>query len=198
VKEQARNVRDYGMYVALVLIIVVFEIATKGLFLSSRNIANLVVATSYIAVIAVGMTLVIVIRHTDLSVGFLAGTLGAIAGLSLQFWGLPLAVTIPLVLVLGLGAGLVTGALVAQLPIPACVATLAGRLFLPRYSPVAHPEHRLDHHHERYLQRARQRLHLRHPTLSSPCRCSPSHIDPGSAHRCVSVQRTWRSALEQW
>jgi putative multiple sugar transport system permease protein len=127
-KDQGRNVRDYGMYVALVLIIVIFEIWTKGVFLSSRNIGNLVISTSYIAVLAIGMTLVIVIRHIDLSVGYLAGALGAVAGLSLQFWHLPLAVTIVLVLILGLVAGLATGFLVAKMRIPAFVATLAGFL----------------------------------------------------------------------
>ena len=127
-KDQARNVRDYGMYVALVLIIVIFEIWTKGVFLSSRNIGNLVTSTSYIAVLAIGMTLVIVIRHIDLSVGYLAGALGAVAGLSLEFWHIPLAAAIPLVLALGLLAGLLTGFLVAQMRIPAFVATLAGWL----------------------------------------------------------------------
>jgi len=128
-REQARNIRDYGMYLALVVIIIVFDIATKGLFLSSRNIGNLVNATSYIAVLAIGMTLVIVIRHIDLSVGFLAGSLGAVAGLALQFWGFSFGATIVLVLALGLVAGLVTAFLVAQMRIPAFVATLAGWLF---------------------------------------------------------------------
>ena len=70
-----QNIRDYGMYIALVVIMIIFTITTKGLFLSSRNISNLLNQTGYIAVLAVGMTLVIVIRHIDLSVGFLAGLL---------------------------------------------------------------------------------------------------------------------------
>jgi putative multiple sugar transport system permease protein len=122
------NIRDYGMYIAFFAIIVYFTITTKGLFLSPRNIGNLVNATSYIAVLAVGMTLVIVIRHIDLSVGFLAGFLGAIAAIALKYWGLPVYLTIPLVLVLGTIAGLITGFLVAQMKIPAFVATLAGAL----------------------------------------------------------------------
>ena len=123
-----QNIRDYGMYIAFVVIIVIFSITTKGLFVSSRNIGNLVNATSYIAVLAVGMTLVIVIHHIDLSVGFLAGFLGAIAAISMKFWLLPVYVTIPLVLVLGTLAGLITAFLVAQMNIPAFVATLAGSL----------------------------------------------------------------------
>jgi putative multiple sugar transport system permease protein len=122
------NIREFGIYIAFLAIIVFFTISTKGLFLSPRNIGNLVNATSYIAVLAVGMTLVIVIRHIDLSVGFLAGFLGAIAAIALKFWNLPVYLTIPLVLGLGIIAGLITGFLVAQLKIPAFVATLAGAL----------------------------------------------------------------------
>ena len=128
-KAQQHNIRDYGMYVAFLIIVIFFTIATKGLFVSSRNIGNLVNATSYIAVAAVGMTLVIVIRHIDLSVGYLAGTLGAVAAISLKYWHLPVYATIPLVLTLGIFAGLVTAFLVAQMKIPAFVATLAGWLF---------------------------------------------------------------------
>ena len=127
-KTQQHNIREYGMYIAFVAIVVFFSISTKGLFVSSRNIGNLVNAMSYIAVLAVGMTLVIVIRHIDLSVGYLAGFLGAVAAISLKFWHLPLYVTIPLVLGLGLLAGLFTAFLVAQMKIPAFVATLAGWL----------------------------------------------------------------------
>jgi putative multiple sugar transport system permease protein len=128
-KAQRHNIRDFGMYIAFIAIVVFFTITTKGLFVSSRNIGNLVNATSYIAVLAVGMTLVIVIRHIDLSVGYLAGTLGAVAAISLKYWLLPVGVTIPLVLALGVVGGLVTAFLVAQMGIPAFVATLAGWLF---------------------------------------------------------------------
>jgi putative multiple sugar transport system permease protein len=128
-KAQRHNIRDYGMYIAFLVIVVFFTIATKGLFISSRNIGNLVNATSYIAVLAVGMTLVIVIRHIDLSVGYLAGTLGAVAAIALKYWLLPVYATIPLVLALGIVAGLATAFLVAQMGIPAFVATLAGWLF---------------------------------------------------------------------
>ena len=128
-KAQRNIVRDYGMYIAFVVIVLFFSIATKGLFISSRNIGNLVNAMSYIAILAVGMTLVIVIRHIDLSVGFLAGTLGAVAAISLKYWMLPVGITIPIVLVLGIIAGLITAFLVARMNIPAFVATLAGWLF---------------------------------------------------------------------
>ena len=106
----------------------VFAISTDGLFISSRKIVNLLNQTGYIAVLAVGMTLVIVIRHIDLSVGFLAGFLGAVAAIAMVSWHLPVYAVIPLVLVFGIIAGLVTSFLVAQLGIPSFVATLAGWL----------------------------------------------------------------------
>jgi putative multiple sugar transport system permease protein len=127
-----QNIRDYGMFIALFVIMVIFAITTKGVFLSSRNLSNLLNQTGYIAVLAVGMTLVIVIRHIDLSVGFLAGFLGAIAAIALSSsssgWGLPTIVVVPMVLAFGILAGLITAAPVAQLGIPSFVASLAGWL----------------------------------------------------------------------
>ena len=122
------NIRDYGMFIALFVIMLVFTFTTDGLFISSRNLVNLVNQTGYIAVLAVGMTLVIVIRHIDLSVGFLAGFLGAVAAIAMVNWNLPVYLVIPLVLGLGIIAGLITSFLVANLGIPAFVATLAGWL----------------------------------------------------------------------
>lgn len=127
-KSFRENIRDYGMYIALLAIVVFFTIATDGLFISPRNIVNLLNQTGYIAVLAIGMTLVIVIRHIDLSVGFLAGFLGAVAAILMVSYGLPVIVVIPLVLALGILAGRLTSFMVADLGIPAFVATLAGWL----------------------------------------------------------------------
>lgn len=123
-----QNIREYGMYIALVAIMLTFSVATDGLFMSSRNISNLINMTGYIAVLAVGMTLVIVIRHIDLSVGFLAGFLGALAAIMLTKLGTPVWVTILVVLAAGALIGAFTGLLVAKLGIPSFVATLAGWL----------------------------------------------------------------------
>lgn len=122
------NIRDYGMYIALLFIMLTFSLMTDGLFMSSRNISNLLDSAGYIAVLAVGMTLVIVIRHIDLSVGFLAGFLGAIAAIMLTQAGVPIYLTIPIILVLGIIIGMFNGLLVAQIGIPSFVATLAGML----------------------------------------------------------------------
>lgn len=122
------NIRDYGMYIALFVIMLTFSIMTDGLFMSSRNISNLLDSTGYIAVLAVGMTLVIVIRHIDLSVGFAAGFLGAITAILLTKMGMPIFATIPIILVLGIVIGLFNGLLIAKYAIPSFVATLAGML----------------------------------------------------------------------
>ncbi|RSD29562.1 sugar ABC transporter permease [Mesobacillus subterraneus] len=124
----SKNIRDYGMYIALFVIFLIFTILTDGLFISSRNISNLLDSAGYIAVLAVGVMLVIVIRHIDLSIGFLAGFLGAIAAILLMQHGLPVYIVIPVILILGTIAGLFTGFLVAKIGIPAFVATLAGWL----------------------------------------------------------------------
>ena len=123
-----QNIREYGMFIALFLIMAIFTATTKGIFISPRNISNLLNQTGYIAVLAVGMTLVIVIRHIDLSVGFLAGFLGAIAAIALVSWHLPVFIVIPLVMGLGVIAGCITAFPVAQLGIPSFVASLAGWL----------------------------------------------------------------------
>ncbi|WDC84355.1 sugar ABC transporter permease [Caloramator sp. mosi_1] len=123
-----QNVRDYGMYIALAVIMLIFTLGTGGLFISSRNISNLINQTGYIAVLSVGMTLVIVIRHIDLSVGYVAGFLGAVIAILLTKYGTPVPVAILVALILGLLIGLFNGYLIANVGIPAFVATLAGML----------------------------------------------------------------------
>jgi putative multiple sugar transport system permease protein len=116
------------MYIALVVIMGIFTITTDGLFISSRNISNLINQTGYIAVLAVGMTLIIVIKHIDLSVGFAAGFMGAITAILLTRTGISMFIVIPIVLLAGLIIGLFNGFLVAEMGIPSFVATLAGML----------------------------------------------------------------------
>jgi putative multiple sugar transport system permease protein len=121
------NIRNYGMYIALFIIMIIFSILNKGnTFMSPRNISNLINSTGYIAVLAVGMTLVIVIRHIDLSVGYVAGFTGAILAILLSSFNVPVAITIPIVLLIGTTIGLLNGVLVAKFGIPSFVVSLAG------------------------------------------------------------------------
>jgi putative multiple sugar transport system permease protein len=122
------NVRDYGMFIALAVIMLIFSYYSNGLFVSPRNLSNLLNQTGYIAVLAVGMTLIIIIRHIDLSVGYVAGFIGAVAAIMLTQHGVPVGIVIALVLVLGTLIGLWHGFLVAFMGLPAFVSTLAGML----------------------------------------------------------------------
>ncbi len=122
------NIGDYFMFIALVIIMIFFTITTDGVFISSRNISNLINQMGYIAVLAVGMTLIIVIRHIELSVGYLAGFLGAFAAIAMTFWGWPVFAVILAVMVLGMLAGVLTATPVAKLGVPAFVSTMAAGL----------------------------------------------------------------------
>jgi putative multiple sugar transport system permease protein len=120
------NLRDYGMYIALIVIFIFFIITTGGLFIQPRNLFNLIQQTGYIAVMSVGMTLIIVIRHIDLSVGSIAGFIGAILAVLIVTYDINPIIAIPIVLLIALLAGLLSGYLVAHVGIPAFVATLGG------------------------------------------------------------------------
>lgn len=119
------NMREYAMYIALVLIFIFFGIQTGGLFLSSRNLTDLINQTGYVAILAIGMTIILIIKHIDLSVGYVAGFLGAVAAILMRT-GLPAIIVIPIILLLGILVGLYQGFLVAKIGVPAFVTTLAG------------------------------------------------------------------------
>lgn len=121
------NIRDYAMYIVLVVLFVVFGILTNGLFLSPRNLTDLINQTGYVAVLAIGMTCILIISHIDLSVGYVAGFLGAVAATLLTFNGWPLGLVLPLILVLGIVIGMYQGFLVSVVRVPAFVTTLAGQ-----------------------------------------------------------------------
>lgn len=120
------NVREYMMYIALVVIMVFFTIKTNGGFIQARNIANLINQAGYVAILAIGMTLILILKHIDLSVGYVAGFSGAIAAILLSKYGLNVWVTIFIVLVIGLLIGFYQGTLVTKVGVPAFVTTLAG------------------------------------------------------------------------
>ncbi len=100
------NIRQYGMFIALFVIMIIFNILTEGTFISSRNLTNLYLQTGYIAVLAVGMVLVIVAGHIDLSVGSVAAFTGAIAAILQVKMGLPTIPTILLTMVVGCMIGM--------------------------------------------------------------------------------------------
>jgi D-xylose transport system permease protein len=137
------DTRMLGMIGALALIWVGFHVYTviidgQGLFLTPRNLWNLLVQTSSVAVMATGMVLVIVMRHIDLSVGSILGFTSTIIGVT-QVYLLPhylgldnpaiWIITLILGLAVGAAIGALHGSLVAYLGIPAFIVTLGGQLF---------------------------------------------------------------------
>jgi putative multiple sugar transport system permease protein len=123
-----RNIRDYGMYIALAIIIIIFTLGTDGNFISPRNISNWINQTGYIAVLAVGMTLILIIRHIDISVGYLCGFIGAVSAILITQAHFPAWLSILASLVFGLCIGMFGGFLVAKVGVPSFVVTLAGML----------------------------------------------------------------------
>ena len=119
------HVRDYAMFIALAVIFIIFGIFTGGNFLSPRNLTNLINQTGYIAVMACAMTLILIIRQIDLSVGYAAGFTGAIAAILMVKAGVPWYLTIPIILLLGIAIGLVEGSIISFIGVPAFVTTLA-------------------------------------------------------------------------
>ncbi len=120
------NARDYVMYLALIVIFAFFTITTNGNFLTARNLTNLINQTGYVAILAIGMTCILIIKHIDLSVGFVAGFTGAIAAILMARYQFSEWVVIPIVLLVGLAIGFYHGVMVAYVGVPAFVITLAG------------------------------------------------------------------------
>ena len=120
------NIRDYMMYIALIVIMAFFAIQTDGSFLEARNITNLINQAGYVAVMAIGMTIILIICHIDLSVGYVAGFSGAVAAILMTKYHVNEWLAIVIVLALGLLIGFYQGILVTKVGVPAFVTTLAG------------------------------------------------------------------------
>jgi len=123
-----RNVRQYGMIIALIVIMILFTVLTGGLLVKPINITNLILQNSYILVLAIGMVLVIITGHIDLSVGSIAAFVGAMSAIMMVDWGLPAWVAVVASLVIGGLIGAWQGFWVAYVKIPAFIVTLAGML----------------------------------------------------------------------
>ena len=122
------NIREYGMLIALVAVMIFFQIRTDGILLKPVNITNLVLQNSYVIIMALGMLLIIVSGWIDLSVGSVAAFVGAIAGVMMVKWGWNWALTIAICILVGGLIGAWQGYWVAYVKIPAFIVTLAGML----------------------------------------------------------------------
>jgi putative multiple sugar transport system permease protein len=117
-----------GIFIALIAVVALFAILTNGIILRPQNISNLVVQNGYILVLAIGMVMVIIAGHIDLSVGSVAAFVGACSGVFAVQWGLPWWLSVVLSLVIGAVVGAWQGFWVAFAGIPAFIVTLAGML----------------------------------------------------------------------
>jgi putative multiple sugar transport system permease protein len=130
------NIRDYGLLLVLILIMLFFQWSTGGTLFKPVNLTNIVLQNSYIIVMALGMLLVIVAGHIDLSVGSVSGFIGALAAMLMVGWKFPpelIFLANPFVagaicLVVGAIVGGLQGYLIAYYRIPAFIVTLAGML----------------------------------------------------------------------
>lgn len=124
----ASHLRDYGMLLALVVIMALFEFLTDGTLMRPVNLTNLFLQNSYIIIMAIGMLLVIVAGHIDLSVGSVVGFIGALAAVMMVEWELPPLVVVPVCLLVGFMIGAAQGYWIAYWKIPSFIVTLAGML----------------------------------------------------------------------
>ena len=122
------HLREYGILVALVAIMGFFQVLTGGTLMKPVNLTNLFLQNSYIIIMALGMLLVIVAGHIDLSVGSVAGFIGALAAVMMVRWGWGTVPTMIVSLMAGALIGAAQGYWVAFWRIPSFIVTLAGML----------------------------------------------------------------------
>jgi putative multiple sugar transport system permease protein len=122
------NVRQYGMIIALATIVVLFQITTDGVLLKPLNVSNLVVQNAQILILAIGMVIVIVARHIDLSVGSVAAFVGAVCAILMTKHDVPWFLAVVISLLLGTAIGAWHGFWVAYVGIPAFIVTLSSML----------------------------------------------------------------------
>lgn len=122
------NLREYGMLISLIAIMVFFQVMTNGTLFQPLNLTNLILQNSYIIIMALGMLLIIVAGHIDLSVGSVVGFVGAVAAVMMVQYEIHFLVTMVVCLVLGAAIGAAQGYWVAFHGIPSFIVTLAGML----------------------------------------------------------------------
>ena len=122
------NIRQYGMIIALAAIVILFQITTDGILLKPINVSNLITQNAHILILAIGMVIVIVARHIDLSVGSVAAFVGAVGAILMTKHDVPWLLAVVLCLALGALIGAWHGFWVAYVGIPAFIVTLSSML----------------------------------------------------------------------
>lgn len=124
----ANNARQYGIVGALLVIVVAFEVLTGGVLLKPNSFVSLIQQNAYVIILAIGMVMVIIATHIDLSVGSLVAFIGGVCALLMERAGVNWMLAIVIALVVGLIVGVWQGFWVAVIGIPGFITTLAGML----------------------------------------------------------------------
>lgn len=122
------NIRQYTMIVVLLVLAAVFAVFTGGTFISSRNISNLFLQSSALAIVAIAVSFVLVAGHIDLSIGSCVGLTGAVAATLMVTYNWSTLPTILISLLVGIVLGCWQGFWVAYRNVPSFIVTLAGSL----------------------------------------------------------------------
>ena len=122
------DMKQYGMFLALIVIYLIFAILTGGKNLTPMNINNLVMQNGYVVILAIGMLLCVLTGNVDLGVGSVVALTGASAGIIMMDYKMNMWVAIIVALIIGLLVGMFAGFFIAYLGIPPFVVTLATML----------------------------------------------------------------------
>ena len=123
-----RNIRDYALLLSLLVIMIFFQFTTSGTLFKPINMTNLILQNSYIVIMALGMLLIIVAGHIDLSVGSVSGFIGAVAAVMMVTYKIDIVTSSIVCILLGALIGGTQGYFTAYYKIPAFIVTLAGML----------------------------------------------------------------------
>jgi putative multiple sugar transport system permease protein len=147
------NIRNYSMFIMLVVIMVIFAVLTRGTNFNSRNFTNIFIQYSYVLILAVGMVQVIIIGGIDLSVGSVCAFVGAIS-VMVYNTGIGIIPTLLAALIIGAAIGAFQGFWIAYLQIPAFIVTLAGMLLFRGLTYIITKINPINPHDDVYKQMA--------------------------------------------
>lgn len=122
------RLRQVGIFLALIAIVILFQVLTHGTLLTPRNVTSIIGQNAYVLILAIGMVMIIIAGHIDLSVGSVVAFVGAISGIMIVQWGWPWWLGVIAAILVGGVVGAWQGFWVAYVGIPAFIVTLAGML----------------------------------------------------------------------
>lgn len=129
-------IKENGMLIALLAVVLIFQILTKGIMLKPLNITNLIQQNGYVLILAVGMLLVVIIGTVDLAVGSVSAFIGAVAGVVMVNRGINPVLSILISIGIGMAVGAIQGYWIAYKEIPGFVVTLAGQLIFRGFTMI--------------------------------------------------------------